>query len=100
MSPKREILAELTSQELRANVDSYDLKVADRRVKDHLVDALARSRKVKIEGVLQNLSSERQRIVVQAVAANGAGRVNAAHSADPGGGARNQTPPLSVLFSM
>lgn len=74
MSSKREILAELTSHELRANVDLYGLKVGDRRVKDQLVDALARSRSVKIEGVLQNLSPERLRIVAQAVAANGSGR--------------------------
>ena len=74
MSPKREILAELTTQELRASVDLYDLTVSDRRVKDQLVDALARSRSVKIEGVLQNLSPERLRVLAQAVAANGSGR--------------------------
>lgn len=75
MSQKREILAELTSLELRANVDFYDLKVSDRRVKDELVEALASSRSVKIEHVLQNLSPERLRIVARAVAANGSGQV-------------------------
>ena len=100
MSPKREILAELTSQELRANVDLYDLEVGDRRVKDQLVDALARSRKVKIKGVLLNLSSKRRRIVAQAVAANGSDGVNVAHSSGSGGGggktpkkSRNVEPP-------
>lgn len=86
MSPKREILAELTSQELRANVDLYDLKVGDRRVKDQLVDALARSRRVKIEGILQSLSPERMRMVAQAVAANGSGRVRVAHTMEAVGG--------------
>lgn len=86
MSPKREILAELTGQELRANVDLYDLKVGDRRVKDQLVDALARSRRVKIEGILQSLSPERMRMVAQAVAANGSGWVSVAHTTGVVGG--------------
>jgi len=91
MSSKREILAELTSQELLANVDIYDLAVGDRRVKDQLVDALARSRSVKIEGVLRNLSPERLRIVAQAVAINGSGRARVAHTTEDvgGGGARH-----------
>ena len=41
MPTKRAVLGELTAEELRANVDYYELEVADRRVKAQLVDALA-----------------------------------------------------------
>ena len=43
MPTKRAVLAGLTVEELRANVDYYELAVADRRVKAQLVDALAGS---------------------------------------------------------
>jgi hypothetical protein len=41
MPTKHAVLGELTADELRANVDYYELEVADRRVKVQLVDALA-----------------------------------------------------------
>ena len=44
MPTKRAILAELTRDELRTNVDYYELEVEERRVKTQLVDALSRSR--------------------------------------------------------
>ena len=59
MSTKRAILAELTSRELRAAVDGYGLEVDDRRVRAQLVDALARSRKARVEQILQGLSRDR-----------------------------------------
>lgn len=39
MPTKRAVLAELPPEELRANVDYYELEVADRRVKARLVDS-------------------------------------------------------------
>lgn len=39
MPTKRAVLAKLTPEELRANVDYYELEVADRRVKARLVDS-------------------------------------------------------------
>ena len=59
ISIRRAILAELTADELRGSVDFYELAVADRRVKLQLVDALARSRKVQLDEILQDLSRER-----------------------------------------
>ena len=53
------ILAELTANELRASIDFYELAVADRRIKQQLVDALANSRKARIDEILQDLSRER-----------------------------------------
>ena len=60
MTPtKRTILAELTAEELRASIDFYELAVADRRVKQQLVDVLANSRKARSDEILQDLSRER-----------------------------------------
>ena len=59
MPTKRAILAELTSHELRGAVDGYALQVGDRRVKTQLVDALAGSRKARIDEILQSLSRDR-----------------------------------------
>ena len=59
MPTKRAVLAELTRRELRAGLDFYELQVPDRRVKAQLVDALARSRKARVEEVLQALSRDR-----------------------------------------
>ena len=59
MPTKRAILAELTAEELRASIDFYELAVADRRVKQQLIDALANSRKARIDEILQDLSRER-----------------------------------------
>ena len=53
MSTKRAILAELTRDELRTNVDYYELEVEDRRVKTQLVDALSRSRQAPLDEILQ-----------------------------------------------
>ena len=59
MPTKHAVLAELTANELRASIDFYELAVADRRVKRQLIDALANSRKARIDEILQDLSRER-----------------------------------------
>ena len=59
MPTKRAILAELTSHELRAVVDGCGLAVEDRRVKVQLVDAVARSRRARVEEILLGLSRDR-----------------------------------------
>ena len=59
MPTKRAILDELTRDELRTSIDSYELPVADRRVRAHFVDALARSRKARLDKILHDLSRER-----------------------------------------
>lgn len=52
MPKKRDLLHHLTRDELAAAVNEYDLPVADRRVKDQLVETLAGSRKVTVEDLL------------------------------------------------
>ena len=59
MPTKRAILAELTSHELRAIVDGYELEAEDRRVKARLVRAVARSRKARIAEILSGLTRDR-----------------------------------------
>ena len=56
MPTKRAILAELTRDELRTNVDHYELEVEDRRVNTQLADALTRSRQAPLDEILQALS--------------------------------------------
>ena len=59
MPTKRAILSELTRDELRANLDFYELDVYDRRVKAQLIDALAGSRKTRLDEILWELSRDR-----------------------------------------
>ena len=58
MPTKRDILHELTVEELKANADYYGIKPGTRRKAD-LVDALARSRKCRIREVLADLYRDR-----------------------------------------
>ncbi len=74
MPTKRGILAELTAEELRASIDFYELAVADRRVKQQLVDALARSRKAQLDEILQDLSRERLKDLCRTFVLDDSGR--------------------------
>ena len=77
MPTKRAILAELTSHELRAVVDGYGLQVQDRRVKAHLVEAVARSRKARIGEILLDLSRDRLKELCRAFDLDDSGRKKA-----------------------
>ena len=74
MPAERAILSALTSRELRAGVDRYALAVADRRVKAQLVDALARSRTVRVTALLQDLSRDRLKELCRAFDLDDSGR--------------------------
>jgi type I restriction enzyme M protein len=56
---KRTILEALTRPELLVVAEAYALQVADRRVRDQLVDAASASRKVDLTAVLGELSRDR-----------------------------------------
>jgi type I restriction enzyme M protein len=45
MPSKRDVLAQFSRDELLAAADRFELAVADRRVKDQLLDAVASSKK-------------------------------------------------------
>ena len=74
MPTKRAVLAGLTAEELRANVDYYELDVADRRVKAQLVDALAGSRRARADGILGDLSRDRLKELCRALGLDDSGR--------------------------
>ena len=77
MPTKRAILAELTSHELRDAIDRYGLEVDDRRVRAQLVDALARSRKARVEQILQGLSRDRLKELCRGFGLEDSGRKKA-----------------------
>ena len=74
MPTKRTVLAEMTAEELRANVDYYELAVADRRVKAQLVDALAGSRRARVDEILGDLSRDRLKALCRALGLDDSGR--------------------------
>ena len=74
MPTKRTILARLSAEELRANAGYYELQVGDRRVKAQLVDALAASRKARLEQILQDLSRDRLKELCRAFGLDDSGR--------------------------
>ena len=77
MPPKRRVLESLTRQELQEAVDRYDLQVADRRVKDQLVDALAASRRAALPEVLESLSRDRLKEICRSLDLDDSGREKA-----------------------
>ena len=95
MPTKRAIFDQLTAKELRAAIDSHELHVDDRRVKTHLVDALAGSRKVRLDEVLLQLSRIRLKELCRAFGLDDSGRKKAdivARLAGPGVASKSNGP--------
>ena len=76
MPTKRDILHELTVQELQANADYYGITPESRRKAD-LVEALARSKKCRIREVLQDLYRDRLKVLCEAFDLDTKGREKA-----------------------
>ena len=77
MPTKRPILTTLTTRELRTAVDAYELQVDDRRVRVQLIDALALSRKARIDEILQALKRDRLKDLCRALGLDDSGRAKA-----------------------
>ena len=77
MPTKRAILAALTRDELRANVDCFELNVDDRRIKAQLVDALVRYRRARLDWILQDLPRNRLKDLCRAFHLDDVGRKKA-----------------------
>ena len=77
MPTKRAILDQLTAKELRAEVDNFELHVDDRRVRAQFVDALAGSRKVRLDKLLPALSRNRLKELCRALGLDDSGRKKA-----------------------
>ncbi len=58
MPSKRRIVETLKKQDLLALADYFELEVADRRVREHLVDAIASSKKARLPDLLGQLKRE------------------------------------------
>ncbi len=74
MPTQRQVLERLKRDELLFALDTYDLEVADRRRKDSLVDALARSRKARLQDVLVVLPRRRLQEICRALGLDDSGR--------------------------
>ncbi len=61
MPSKRDVLAQLSREELISFVERFELEVADRRKKGGLLEAVASSRKVALADFLPDLGRERLR---------------------------------------
>ena len=81
MPTKRAILSELTADELRANVEYYELEVYDRRLKTELLEALAGSRKARLDEILPDLSRNRLKELCRTFSLDDSGREKAAIAA-------------------
>lgn len=77
MSLKRQVLEALTRQELLAAVDQFGLQVADRRVKDQLVDALVASRKATVTDLFDGYTRDRLKEQCRALDLDDGGREKA-----------------------
>ena len=77
MPTKRAILSELTADELRANLEYYELAVYDRRIKTELVDALAASRKARLDEILPDLPRDRLKELCRGFGLDDSGREKA-----------------------
>ncbi len=77
MPTKRRILQQLKRAELLAAVDRFELEVADRRVRDLLIDALASSRKAPIDDILAPFYRDRLKELCRALGLDDGGREKA-----------------------
>lgn len=74
MPTKRNVLAQLKRDELLEALDWYELEVDDRRVRDQLVDALAKSNKARLAEILPDLKRARLKEICGALDLDTSGR--------------------------
>ena len=74
MPSKRQVLDQLKRDELIAAVERFELPVADRRVRDLLIDALGSSRKASLADILGDLKRARLKELCRALGLDDGGR--------------------------
>ena len=74
MPSKRDVLQHLTRDELQEAVERFALTVADRRVREQLVEALGASKKAALGDVLGALSRDRLKEICRALGVDDSGR--------------------------
>jgi len=85
MPTKRQVLEQLKRDELIAAVERFELPVADRRVRDLLIEALASSRKATLAEILGELKRARLKELCRALGLDDGGREKALIIARLGG---------------
>lgn len=78
MLKKRDLLSQLSRTELLAAVAQYDLAVDDRRNRTQLLEALACSKRAKLQEILSGLSRDRLKELCRAFGHDDTGREKAA----------------------
>jgi len=74
MPTKRQVLESMSKNDLLPFVESWELEVADKRVKDQVVDALAKSKKARLEEILEALSRDGLKALCQSLQLDDGGR--------------------------
>lgn len=92
MSSKREILGVLTRPELQDLSDRFEVQVADRRVRDQLIDALASSRRAAVGDLLGGFSRDRLKELCRQLGLDDTGKEKAALIDRLAGGKRETAP--------
>jgi type I restriction enzyme M protein len=92
MPSKRAVLEQLSRDELQAIVEQYELSVADRRVRDQLVEAVASSKKATLAELLPTLSRDRLKALCRALELDDSGREKAALVERLAGSSTSATP--------
>ncbi len=77
MSKKRAILEAIPKPDLLVILDAYELEVADRRKKTEIVDAIARSKKARLEDILPTMSRKQLKELCRSLGLDDAGREKA-----------------------
>lgn len=77
MARKRDVLEQLKREELQGFAAHYDLDVEDRRVRDHLVDALTRARRAPLREMLEGFSRDRLKAICVGLDLDDSGREKA-----------------------
>lgn len=74
MPTKRNVLAQLKRDELLVALDWYELAVDDRRVRDQIIDTLARSKKARLSEILPDLKRARLQEICGSLGLDTSGR--------------------------
>jgi len=78
MPSKRDALSLLTRDELLAVVDRFELPIADRRVKDQLIEAIGPSKRATLDEALADCSRDRLKELCRALGLDDGGKEKAA----------------------
>lgn len=77
MPTKRDIIEQLRRDELQSLAEMHELEVEDRRVREHLIDAVVRAKRIRVYEVLSELSRDRLKEIAEGLGLDTSGREKA-----------------------